>query len=363
MKKIKHFYNTTDFPLEEILTLINLALDLKAGKKKRYLSGKSLAMLFFNPSLRTRVSFTVAMQKLGGLALDLPIKTDGSYTFEFEKGAVMDKGTIEHVKEAAGVLSRYCDGLAIRASDLITTSKDSIEVAGWEQAKKDKVIKAFMEYSTVPVINMESNLYHPCQGLGDAMTIVEKFRVRPLTPLRSDPILQNKKYVLSWVYHPKALPMATPHSEILTACDLGMDVVIVHPKGWELDETIVASMEKRSQEASGSLSINNNMEEGFKNADIVCAKSWGALEYYGNWDEEKKLRTELKDWIVDQKKMNGTNNAYFMHCLPVRRNVEVTDEVIDGKNSIVLDQAENRLWAQMAILSKLIGGVDKYENK
>lgn len=344
---IKHFYNTADFAVEEILSLINLAQDLKANKQLISLAGQSLAMLFFNPSLRTRVSFAISMQKLGGLALDLPIKEGGSYTFEFEKGAVMDKSTIEHVKEAAGVLSRYCSGIAIRASDLITTSKDSIEVAGWEQAKKDKVIKAFMEYSTVPVINMESNLYHPCQGLGDAMTIKEKLGST-----------KDKKYVLTWVYHPKALPMATPHSEILTACDLGMNVVIVHPKSWELDGAIVASMERRSQEAGGSLSVNDNMEEGLKNADIVCAKSWGALKYYGNWDGEKKLKTELKNWIVNKEKMSITNNAYFMHCLPVRRNVEVTDEVIDGRNSIVLDQAENRLWAQMAILSRLMGGVD-----
>ncbi|PIP32562.1 acetylornithine carbamoyltransferase [Candidatus Gottesmanbacteria bacterium CG11_big_fil_rev_8_21_14_0_20_37_11] len=347
MSNIKHFYNTADFPPEEIFKLINLALDLKTGKKKKYLDGKILAMLFFNPSLRTRVSFAVAMQKLGGVALDLSVK-EGSYTFEFEKGVRMDKDTIEHVKEAAGVLSRYCNGLAIRASELITTSKVSVEVAGWEQAKKDKVMKAFMEYASVPVINMESNLYHPCQGLGDAMTIKEKFGVT-----------SGKKYVLTWVYHPKALPMATPNSEILTACDLGMDAVIVHPKGWELDERIIASMERRSKEAGGSLSVGSSMEECLENADIVCAKSWGALKYYGNWEEEKKLKVGLKNWIVDQKKMEMTNNAYFMHCLPVRRNVEVTDEVIDGKNSIVIDQAENRLWVQMAILTTLLGGSDQ----
>lgn len=345
MKKIKHFYNTVDFPQEDILQLISLAMDLKTGKRKKFLEGKTLAMLFFNPSLRTRVSFAVAMQKLGGLALDLPIKEGGSYTFEFENGAVMDRSTIEHVKEAASVLSRYCDVLAIRASELITSSKDSVDVGGWEDAKKDKVMKAFLEYASVPVINMESNVYHPCQGLGDAMTIKEKLGDT-----------KGKKYVLTWVYHPKALPMATPHSEILTTCDLGMNVVVAHPDGWDLDSEIVDTMEKRSREAGGNFSIVKNMEEGLKNADIVCAKSWGALKYYGNWEEEKKIREELKKWIVDQKKMEMTNNAYFMHCLPVRRNVEVTDEVIDGKNSIVLDQAENRMWAQMAILSTLLHG-------
>ncbi|MBI2617486.1 N-acetylornithine carbamoyltransferase [Candidatus Gottesmanbacteria bacterium] len=347
-----HFYNTADFSQEEILRLIDLALKIKAGKQKIQLLGKTLAMLFFNPSLRTRVSFAVAMQKLGGLALDLPIKEGGSYTFEFERGVVMDKGTIEHVKEAASVLSRYCDGIAIRASELITSSKDSVEVTSWETAAKDKVIKTFMEYASVPIINMESNVYHPCQGFGDAMTIKEKLGNT-----------RGKKYVLTWVYHPKALPMATPISEILSACDLGMNVVIVHPKGWEFDTEIVQTMGKKAELASGSLSIVNNMEEGLKGADIVCAKSWGAAKFYGSWEEEKKMKEKLKNWIVSQKKMELTNHAYFMHCLPVRRNVEVTDEVMDGKNSLVIDQAENRLWGQMAILAFVLGGIDKYENQ
>lgn len=340
-----HFYNTADYSNEEIVSLISLALQMKKGKYKKSLTDKSLALLFFNPSLRTRVSFTIAMQKLGGLALDLPIKEGGSYTFEFEKGAVMDKGTIEHVKEAAGVLSRYCDGIAIRASDLITTAKESVKVPSWKDAKKDKIIQAFMQYSTVPVINMESNLYHPCQGLGDAVTMKEKLGKT-----------KRKKYVLTWVYHPKALPMATVHSEILSACDLGMDVVIAHPKGWEFDPEIIKTMKQRTNKSGGSLSITNEMKKGLMDANIVCAKSWGALKYYGNWDKEKKERAELKSWIVDKKKMSVTNNAYFMHCLPVRRNVEVTDDVIDSKNSIVYDQAENRLWAQMAILSTLLNG-------
>lgn len=354
MKTIKHFYNTADFSREEILYLINLALEIKAGREKRRLLGKSLAMLFFNPSLRTRVSFTVAMQKLGGLAIDLPIKESGSYTFEFEKGVVMDKETIEHVKEATSVLSRYCDAIGIRTSELITTAKESAEVSSWKEVKKDKVIKAFMEFATVPVINMESNVYHPCQGLGDAVTIVEKFNsgsdlkgVKGLT-------LSPKKYVLTWVYHPKALPMATPNSQILSACDLGMNVVVIYPEGWELDQQIVETMRQRTKVAGGSLTITNNMELGFKDADVVCAKSWGALKYYGNWVEEKRIREESKNWIVDQNKMSVTNNAYFMHCLPARRNVEVTDEVLDSKNSIVIDQAENRMWVQMAVLLHLL---------
>ncbi len=347
--KGKSFYTTLDFSQVEINHLIDLAIKLKTGKVKKNLSGKTLAMLFFNPSIRTRMSFVVGMQKLGGLAVDLPIKDN--YAFEFEKGAVMDKGTIEHVKDAAGVLSRYCDAIAIRSSELITSSSESVEVPSWETLKKDKIIKSFMEYATVPIINMESNVFHPCQGLGDAMTIKEKLGST-----------KGKKYVLTWAYHPKALPMATPNSQILAACDLGMEVVVAHPSGWELDPEIVNKMTQRVKESGGSLSFSNSMEDAFQNSNVVCAKSWGALKYYGNWAKEKEIRDQLKDWIVTGEKMELTNEAIFMHCLPVRRNVKVTDEVLDSKNSVILDEAENRMWAQMALLSEIIGGGASHED-
>jgi len=159
---------------------------------------------------------------------------------------------------------------------------------------------------------------------------------------------------MTWVYHPKSLPMATPNSQILSACDLGMDVEITHPKGWELDPDILKTMKQRVMETGGSLNITHSQKEACQNADVVCAKSWGALKNYGNWEHEKKIKENLKEWIVNKELMDLTNNAIFMHCLPVRRNVEVTDEVIDSKNSVVITEAENRMWAQMAILSSLI---------
>jgi len=339
----KHYYTTLDFSLTEIQYLIDLALNMKAGTINKSLAGKTLAMLFFNPSLRTRVSFTVAMQKLGGVAIDLPIKE--SYTFEYGNGTVMDKGAIEHVKDAACVLSGYCDALAIRASSLITSSPESVEVPSWDTLKKDKTMKSFMEYAQVPVVNMESNVYHPCQGLGDAVTIKEKL---------GNP--KGKKYVLTWTYHPKALPMATPNSQILAACDLGMEVTVAHPPGWELDPNIVDHMTQRTKQSGGSLLFSNSMEEAMKNSHVVCAKSWGALKYYGNWAAEKILRDQLKYWIVTKEKMSLTQDAIFMHCLPVRRNVEVADEVLDSNNSVIIDEAENRMWAQMALLQTLLGG-------
>lgn len=337
----KHFYNTADFTQDEINSLIDLSLAMKKGHVKKSLSGKSLAMLFFNPSLRTRLSFTIAMQKLGGLGVDFPIK-DG-YTFEYKLGEIMDKGTIEHVKDATKVISSYCNAIAVRSSELITTSAESVKVQAWSELKKDKTIKSFMEYANVSVISMESNVYHPCQGLGDAMTIKEKLK---------NP--KGKKYTHVWSYHPKALPMSTSNSQILAACDLGMNVMVAHPQGWELDSEILISMQKHAQKAGGNFTVTNSLEEAYKGSSIVCTKSWGALKYYGNWEKEKKVREKNKHWIVDKEKMSKTNNAYFMHCLPVRRNVEVTDEIIDSKNSIVIIEAENRMWAQMAILSSLI---------
>jgi N-acetylornithine carbamoyltransferase len=337
----RNFLNTADFTQEEIAYLIDLALALKNGKTQRRLVGKSLATLFFNPSVRTRVSFATAMFKLGGLALD--INGESAWAFEYRDGVVMDGSTIEHVKEVAPVLSRYCDAIAIRCSELVTKSAESAKVGDWQTAKQDIVLNSFAKYATVPVINMESNVYHPCQGLGDAVTIKEKFG-RTL----------GKKYVLTWAYHPKALPMATPNSQMLAACDLGMDVVIAHPQGWEIDPAILTIADKRAKQSGGSFSIENNMEAALQDADVVCAKSWGALKYYGNWDEEKQLRARHKDWIVTQEKLQHTKNALVMHCLPVRRNIEISDDVLDSPSSIVIDEAENRMWAQMAILASLI---------
>lgn len=343
MKTIKHFLNTLDYSQKEIESIVKLALSLKEGKVEKTLSGKILGMLFFNPSLRTRLSFASGMYRLGGIAIDLPINSGEAYPFEFQEGAIMDKDKIEHIKEVAPLISRYCDAIAIRSSDLITSGKESVDVSSWEDLKKDTVLNSFAKYATVPVINMESNVWHPCQGLGDAMTLVEKLKIP-----------KKKKYVLTWSYHPKALPMATPNSQILAACDLGMEVVVAHPKGWELDKSIVNALADRSQSAGGSLKFTNSQEEAFQNADVICAKSWGALQYYGNWSAEKKLREHLKHWIVTKEKMQLTNDAYFMHCLPVRRNVKVTDEVLDSSKSIVIDQAENRMWAQMALLTHLL---------
>ncbi len=339
--QIRNFLNTADFTRDEIDALIDLAIALKQGRARRSLAGKMLAMLFFNPSVRTRVSFASAMFRLGGLALD--ISAQDAWAFEFREGAVMDGATIEHVKEVAPVLSRYCDVLAIRCSELVTKSAESAKVGAWEEAKQDHILNSFAKYATVPVINMESNVYHPCQGLGDAVTIKEKLGET-----------RGKKYVLSWAYHPKALPMATPNSQMLAACDLSMDVVVTHPQGWELDPDILAVAGKRARQSGGSFSISYDREAAFEGANVVCAKSWGALAYYGQWEQEKLARANFKDWMLKASDLRATDNAIFMHCLPVRRNVEVSDDVLDSPHSVVIDEAENRMWAQMALLATLL---------
>lgn len=339
----RDFINTADFSQKEILYLIDLALAIKTGEVTLDLGGRVLATVFFNPSVRTRVSFAAAMFKLGGLAIDLT-PGQGSWTFEFREDVVMDGATIEHIKEAAPVLSRYCDAIAVRCSELVTTAAESAKVEPWDEAKKDRVIRGFAQYSTVPVINMESNVYHPCQGLGDAVTLKEKLGKT-----------LGKKYVLTWAYHPKALPMATPNSQMLAACDLGLEVTLAHPEGWDLDPGIMALAAQRAEQSGGTLRVIHSQEAAFKDADVICAKSWGALRFYGNWEQENEIREAFRHWIVDMRKMKLTNNAMFMHCLPVRRNVVASDEVLDSRNSIVVDQAENRMWAQMALLAALLG--------
>lgn len=339
----KNFLSTLDFSQSELGELVNDALKLKSGEIEQTLKNKVLGLYFFNPSLRSRVSLEAGMNKLGGSVIDVIPSPERAFTLEFGDDEIMDKGTIEHIKDAARVVSRYCNVIAIRASDLVTTSSETAKTGAWEDVKKDKVVSAFAKYATVPVINMESNVWHPCQALGDMMTIKERL---------GEP--KKKKYVMTWAYHPKALPMATPNSQILSAIDLGMDVTIAYPEGWDLDPEIMESFKERAREAGGTLSISHNQKDALADADIVCVKSWGSLKNWGDWESEKSARANLKDWIVDEEKMKLTCDAGLMHCLPVRRGVEISHGALDGVNSLVIDEAENRMWAQMAVLNKLL---------
>lgn len=331
---MKSFIKTSDFSRKELVNLLDSASLLKDGTiEGKTLAGKSVALVFFNPSLRTRASMQVGIYELGGNSVILePGGT--SWTLEHRDGVVMDGGKTEHLKEFVRVLERYVSVIGVRTfADL----KD------WELERTDPILEAFSRYSTKPIINLESAMHHPCQAMADMMTIREKLGT------------EKKKVLLTWAWHPKPLPMAVPNSFALAAAQFGHDVRIAHPKGYELDGDLVREIESSSKEGGGSIEISDNIDAAFENADVVYAKSWGSFKYYGNAEQEIIDRAKYRErWIVNEQKMSRTNDAIFMHCLPVRRNVIVTDAVIDSPNSVVIDQAENRLHVQKAIMTHLI---------
>ena len=331
-----HLLNTIGMSREQLEQLIESALRFKRGEDlSRPLARKSVALVFFNPSLRTRASMQVGIYELGGNAVVLePGGT--SWTLEHRAGAVMDGDKTEHVAEFVRVLERYCVAIGVRT---FAALKD------WQEERTDPILNAFARYASVPVINLESAMHHPCQSLADMLTIREKLGTG------------RKRVVMTWAWHPKPLPMAVPNSFALASVQMGHDLVIAHPAGYELDEELMKTARQIAAAASGSLAITNDIDEAFSNAEVIYAKSWGAKQFYGSSDRDLATRALYRDkWIVDESKMARTNNAIFMHCLPVRRNVIVTDGVIDSGASAVIDEAENRLHVQKAIMASLLGG-------
>src|ERR1044072_7339720 len=321
--------NTIGMSREQIEQLLESALRFKSGDDvSKPLAGKSVALVFFNPSLPTRASLQVGIYELGGNAVVLePGGT--SWTLEHREAAVMDGDKTEHVAEFVQVLERYCVAIGVRTFAALKN---------WNEERADPVLSAFVKYASVPIINLESAMHHPCQSLADMMTIREK-----LGP-------QRKRVVLTWAWHPKALPMAVPNSFTLAAAQMGHDLVIAHPRVYELDDQLIETARGYS-----SVEITNDIDAAFEGAEVIYAKSWGAKQFYGNTDRDLAERAEYRDrWIVNEEKMRRTNKAIFMHCLPVRRNVIVTDAVIDSQASVVIDEAENRLHVQKAILSKIL---------
>jgi N-acetylornithine carbamoyltransferase len=334
----KHFLTTGDWTNSELQQLIDTALQFKnKTDQSKPLTGRSVGLVFFNPSLRTRASMQVGVYELGGNAVVLePGGT--SWTLEHRDGVVMDGDKTEHVAEFVRVLSRYCIGIGVRT---FAALKD------WNDERFDPILKAFAKYSDVPVINLESAMHHPCQAMADMMTIREKLGTG------------KKRVLLTWAWHPKPLPMAVPNSFALAASQLGHDVVIAHPPGYDLDAELIAEMKAHADNSGGSLEVTNDVDEAFEGAQVVYAKSWGSYRYYGHITKDLEFRAQYRNkWIVDAQKMARTKQAIFMHCLPVRRNVIVTDEVIDSDQSVVIDEAENRLHVQKAIMARLLGGVN-----
>ena len=331
-----HFLNTTDLARDEIDRLIELALRFKRGDdQSRPLAGCSVALVFFNPSLRTRASMQVGVYELGGNAV---VAEPGgtSWTLEHREGAMMDGDKTEHVAEFVRVLGRYCVAIGVRTFAALQN---------WEEERTDPILNSFAKYSEVPIINLESAMHHPCQALADMMTIREKLGEG------------RKQVLLTWAWHPKPLPMAVPNSFALAAAQMGHELTIAHPPGYELDDELMEQIRKQAAGAGGRISVEHDVDKAFDGVEVVYAKSWGNRSFYGLPEKDISTRARYRrKWIVDEQKMARTKSAIFMHCLPVRRNAIVTDGVIDSTSSVVIDEAENRLHVQKAILAKLIAG-------
>jgi N-acetylornithine carbamoyltransferase len=331
---VMNFLSTEEFSRERLEQIIGSALQFKIGSaQSKPLDGKSVALVFFNPSLRTRASMQVGIYELGGNTVVLePGGT--SWTLEHREHAVMDADKTEHVAEFVRVLGRYCVAIGVRTFAALKN---------WPEERADPILNAFAKYSEVPIINLESAMHHPCQAMADMMTIREK---------RGE---GRKRVLLTWAWHPKPLPMAVPNSFALAAAQMGHELIIAHPKGYELDDELMQSVQQKAEEAGGNVTFTNDADESFEGTEVVYAKSWGSKNFYGATEKDVAERAQYRgQWIVDEQKMARTNSAIFMHCLPVRRNVIVTDGVIDSASSVVIDEAENRLHVQKAILAELI---------
>jgi N-acetylornithine carbamoyltransferase len=335
---MKHFLNTADWSRPELQAMIDDARGLKAAPFGDALKGKTVALLFLNNSLRTRTSFDVGARQLGAHAVVLS-PSGGMWPLEFEDGVVMDGEAEEHVKEAAKVLSRYCDMIGIRAFP---------KFVDWKEDRKDKILNAFAKYADVPVINMET-ITHPCQEMAHIMALQERFEYDDLGPM------DGKKFVLTWTYHPKPLNTAVANSALMIAAKFGMKPTLLCPTpDYILDERYMEQAAKDAKANGFDVTVTHDIDEAYDGADVVYAKSWGALPYFGNWAPEKPIRDAHKHFIVDADKMRKTNNALVSHCLPMRRNVKMTDAVFDGPTCIAYDEAENRLHVQKAIMKALI---------
>lgn len=312
---MKHFFSVQD--IDNIDNWVQEARLLKEDSLAyaNLGKGKVLGLLFFNPSLRTRLSTQKAALNLGMHSIIMNFDKEG-WAIEYEDGSIMHSGKSEHIKEAAQVISQYCDILAIRAFAKLENRRDDYE---------ETVLNGFMKYASIPVINMESATGHPLQALTDAITLNEH---KPI---------HKPKVVLTWAPHPKALPQAVANSFVEMMQKMDVDFCITQPQGFEL-----------SMDITKDTVVMHNQKEAFANADFIYAKNWSSFYDYG---KTAPLQT---DWQVTKQDMELTNNAKFMHCLPVRRNVVVSDDVIESPNAMVIQQAHNRTYAAQLVLKKIL---------
>ncbi len=333
---MKAFNDLADFSTEEIASLIRLATHLDSNPEPEALRGKVLALLFLSPSLRTLASFQAAMTRLGGGAF--VISPDMSiHGIETRPGIVMDGAAAEHIREAVPVIASYGDAIGIRAfAERKNLASDIAETE----------FNALTDLIDTPYINMESALNHPCQSLADWKTM-DDLKIPQ----------HGGKFVLSWAYHPKALPLAVPAATVQMAAMRGMEVTVLRPDGFALPDAVMDKAKDAAASSGGSVVETDERTEAMEGAHVIYAKSWSSTRHYGDRVIDEKARSELRHWCVDDPWFdNAQDDCRFMHCLPVRRGVVVSDRVLDGPRSVVIHEARNRMLAQMAVLHQMLGG-------
>lgn len=328
----RDFLSIADLNRHELDDLLELAARVKGKRPGQVLAGKTLGLLFFDPSLRTRVSFDVAMVQLGGNCIDLS-RAD-LYELEPEEQAVMDGTAEEHVKDAARTLSRYVDALGIRSTS---------RTGSWQKDRQELLLRSYAQHSSVPVINLETCFEHPCQALADVMTMRENLVS-----------LQGRRLTLSWCTHPEPKPLGPTHSVLTAAAMMGMQVTMAYPLGFEVDDQVLERARVLASEAGGRVSVVNDLEAAARDAEVLYVRAWGSTKYWDTSDREAMVKRSLQGWRVDSRLMATTADALLMHPLPVRRNVVATDEVLDGPRSVIYDQAANRTHVQKALLMQLL---------
>ncbi|MEJ2256382.1 MAG: N-acetylornithine carbamoyltransferase [Woeseiaceae bacterium] len=332
---MKAFNDLADFSPEEVSALVELAGRLDRQPEPEALKGKVLSLLFLSPSLRTLASFQAAMFRLGGGAF--VISPDMSiHGLEVRDGIVMDGAAAEHIREAVPVIASYGDAIGIRAFADRNKIEDDIA---------ETRFKSMTDLVDQPYINMESALNHPCQSLADWKTLDD-----------FDVPANGGKFVLSWAWHPRALPLAVPAATVHMAAMRGMDVTVLRPDGFELPAPVMQKAIFAAEESGGSVTETSDRKAAMEGAHVIYAKSWMSTRHYGDRLADQKLREPLIDWCVDEGWFEtAQQDCRFMHCLPVRRGVVVADEILDGPRSIVIPEARNRMLAQMAVLHQMLG--------
>jgi N-acetylornithine carbamoyltransferase len=330
---MNRFIDLASFSREQVLDLLALAQSLQDRPEPRALAAKVLGLVFLNPSLRTLASFQAGMARLGGSSFVI-MPGQGTWQLETKTNAIMNGAAAEHIREGIPALASYCDALGIRAfADGKHLDSDLNET----------LFTAMDKLCDKPLINMESAMNHPCQSLADWRTM-DELKV----PTRA-------KFVLSWACHPKALPLAVPAATVHMAALRGMEVVVLRPDGFELPQQVMEKARLAARESGGSVTETSDRASALAGASVVYAKEWGSTRYYGDVNADSRLRAELSDWCVRERWFDrALPDAKLMHCLPVRRNVAVADEVLDGPRAVVKREAFNRMPVQMAVLHRMM---------